>query len=120
MLSPHVHVRIEGEELEDEGDVALGGAQEGHVLAVEEDAAFARHFEAGDHPQRRRLAATRRPKHDEEGALIDGEGRILDGDEVVESLAQILDADLSHEPPQSGKWLTITKPSVPARIVTKE
>ena len=98
-----VHVRIESEELEDESDVPLGGAKEGHVLAVQKDAAFARQFEAGDHPQGRRLAAARRPQHDKEGALIDGEGRAIDGDEIAKSLAQLLDADLSHERASFGE-----------------
>ena len=91
-----IHVRIEGEELEDEGDVALRGAAEGHVLAVEQDAPLGRQLEAGDHPERRRLAAARRPQHHEESAVIDGEGRGLDGDEILKGLAQFLDANLCH------------------------
>ena len=48
---PHVHVRIEGEELEHEGDVALAGAQEGDVLAAQPDLARGRQLEPGDHAQ---------------------------------------------------------------------
>ena len=62
-------MRIEGEELEHEGDVALRGAHEGDVLAVKEDAAGGRQLEAGDHPQCRRLAAARRPEQTKELAV---------------------------------------------------
>ena len=86
-----VHVRIEREELEDEGDVALGGAVEGDVVAAEEDAAGGRQLEPGDHAERRRLAAARRPEHDEELAVGDGEVRVADRDELAEGLVQILD-----------------------------
>ena len=36
----HVHLRVKREELEDEGDVALGGGQPGDVLAVDVDPPF--------------------------------------------------------------------------------
>ena len=49
-ILPHIHMRIEREQLEHEGDVALGGALEGHVLAAEEDPAGGRQLEPGDHP----------------------------------------------------------------------
>ena len=58
----HVHVRVEREQLEHEGDVALARRAEGDVLAVEADAARGRQLEPGDHPQRRRLAAARRAR----------------------------------------------------------
>ena len=53
----HVQVRIEREQLKHEGDVALRGALPGDVFAAEEDLAARRQLEAGDHAQRRRLAA---------------------------------------------------------------
>jgi hypothetical protein len=37
-----------------------------HVVAVEQDLALGRALEAGDEPQRRRLAAARRAEHREE------------------------------------------------------
>ena len=40
-----------------------------------------RQFQPGDHAQRRRLAAARRPEQDEELAVVDGEVGILDRDE---------------------------------------
>jgi hypothetical protein len=92
----HVHVRIKGEELKDESDVPLRGAPESHVLAVEQDLSGGRQLQAGDHAQRRRLAAAGRPEHDEELAVRDGEVGILHRDEIGELLAEMLDADLSH------------------------
>src|SRR3546814_13849438 len=49
-----------------------------HILSVDEDLAFARQFEAGDHAQQRRLAATRRAEQYEEFAGIDVEGDVVD------------------------------------------
>ncbi len=89
-------MRIEGEELEDKGDVALRGAPEGDVLAVQQDTARGGQLEPGDHPERRRLAAARGAEQAEELAIADGEARILDGDEIAEGLVQILDPDLGH------------------------
>ena len=96
-----------------------GGAVEGDVVAAEDDAAGGRQFEPGDHAERRRLAAARRPEHDEELAVGDGEVRIADCDELAEGLVQILDADLSHRA-QSTKWLTMTNIAVPNRMVAKD
>jgi hypothetical protein len=89
-------MRIEREELEDEGDVARRGAVEGDVLAAEKDTAGCRQLEPGDHAERRRLAAARRSEHDEELAVGDREGRLADGDEIAEGLVQLLDSDLGH------------------------
>ena len=66
------------------------------------------------------LAAAGRPEHGKEGAIVDREVRALHGGELIERLAQVFDADLCHDRAYSGKWLTMTKPSVPARIVTNE
>src|SRR5690242_4083349 len=103
-----IHVRIEREELKHEGDVARRGAAEGDVLAVEQNASVGRQLEAGDHAQRRGLAAARRPEHRKEGAVADGEVRALHGGELIERLSQVFDADLCHGPAYSGKWLTTT------------
>src|SRR5271166_3895790 len=61
----YVHVRIEGEELEDEGDVALRRATKRDILAIQQNLALGWQLEAGDHAQRRRLPASRGPQHDE-------------------------------------------------------
>ena len=94
----HVHVRIEREQLEHEGDVALRGALPGDVLAAEEDPALGRQLEAGDHAQGRGLAAARGAEQAEELAVLHGEGRVLHRHEVGEGLVQALDADLGHRP----------------------
>ena len=47
----HVHVRIEREQLEHEGDVARRRAPQGDVLAVEQDLPGGRQLEPGDHAQ---------------------------------------------------------------------
>ena len=62
-----IHVRIEREQLKHEGDVARRGAPEGDILAVEQNAPAGRQFEAGDHAQRRRLAAAGRAEQRKEG-----------------------------------------------------
>ena len=115
---PDVHVRIEREQLEDEGDVALAGAAHGDVLAVEQDAAAGRQLQPGDHPQRRRLAAARRPEHDEELAVGDDEIGILDRDERSKILLQVFDADLGHG--YAGNFETTMNMTVPASMVMKE
>ena len=59
-------MRIEREELENEGDVAVAGLQVLHRLAVDQDVAAVDLLEPGDGAQRRRLAAAGRPEqHDE-------------------------------------------------------
>ena len=50
-------------------------------------------LEAGDHPQRGRLAAARRAEQREELARGDGEVGVVDGDEVGEALGDMVDLD---------------------------
>ena len=68
-----IHMRIEREQLEDEGDVARRRAAEGDVLPVEQDAAAGGKLETGDHAQRRRLAAAGRAEQGKEGPAFDRE-----------------------------------------------
>ena len=58
--------------------------------AVEQDPAGGRQLEAGDHPQRRRLARARRAEHREELAVADVEVDAVDGDDVAEALRRRL------------------------------
>ena len=58
-LSCTRQVREQRVALEHRVDVALVRRRERHVLAVQQDLAAGRLLEAGDHPQRRRLAAAR-------------------------------------------------------------
>ena len=59
-------VRIERVVLEDEGDVAVGGVEVLHRLAVDQDVAGVDVLEAGDGAQRRGLAAARGAEEDDE------------------------------------------------------
>ncbi len=100
---PDIHMRIEREQLEHERDVAGGGTVERDVLPVEQDLALGRKLEAGDHAQGGGLAAAGRAEQREERAVVDGEARPFHRGELIERLAKIFDADLSHGAiPESG------------------
>src|SRR3546814_10837885 len=62
-----------------------------HVLVADQDAAAGRHLQAGDHAQRRRLAAAARPQQGHELAGLDREGDAVDGDHRAERLAHLLE-----------------------------
>ncbi len=74
------HVRIERVGLEDDADVAVARLDLVDHRAVEADLAGARRVDAGEHEQRRRLAAARRPEDRDELAVLDREVGRLDGD----------------------------------------
>jgi hypothetical protein len=76
--------------------MSRSAARRSVTSSLQQNPAFGRQLEASDHPERRRLAAARRSQHDEKGAILDHETRILDGDEALEDLVQPLDADLRH------------------------
>ena len=60
-------------------------------------------LQTGDHPQRRRLAASGRTQHDEELPAPDRERGIVHGDEFAEPLLDVADADVGHHvTPGSG------------------
>src|SRR5438132_1631502 len=80
--------------LEDRVDVAFVRRQGAHLAAGEVDAALGRLFEASDHPQGRRLPATGRAEEREEAAPLDLEGQTVDGDDVVESLRDVVETDV--------------------------
>ena len=71
----------------------LVGRQPGDVGAVDQDLALGRLLEAGDHPQRRRLAAAARAEQREELALADREAELVDGGEVAEALGDLAQLD---------------------------
>ena len=68
------------------GDVRTRRALEQHLAAR-------RLLEAGDHLEQRRLAAAGRAEQREELAAADGEVGLLDGDEVAELLADVVEDD---------------------------
>ena len=73
-------VREQGRRLEHEADVPLPRRQERHVVGVEVDPPVGRLDQPGDHPQRRRLAAARRPEQRDHLAVGDLEVEGVDGD----------------------------------------
>jgi hypothetical protein len=81
--------------LEDGVDVALERREIGDVGLAEEDRAGAGLLEAADHPQRRRLAAARRPEKREELAPLDREGEVVDGREVTELLGDPVQSNVN-------------------------
>ncbi len=88
-----VHVREEGVVLEHRVDVPVVGRQVRDLPALQEHGARARRLEAGDHPQHRGLARSRRAEHGEELAVTDGEIDGVDGDHRAELLAQVHQLD---------------------------
>ena len=78
----------------------FGGAV-GHVRAVDADRAGGRALEAGDHPQRRRLAAARRPEERDELAPLGGQVEVLDGDDVAELLLDAVQLQEGHRASRS-------------------
>ena len=66
-----VHVGEQGVRLEDGVDGPLVGRPERHFLARDPDASVGWVFEAGDHPERRGLAAARRAQQRKELTVSD-------------------------------------------------
>ena len=93
-----VHVREQRVVLEDRVDAAAVRRDAGDRLAGEEDLAGRRLLEAGDHPERRRLAAARRAEQARERAAGDPERHRVDGDHVAEPLRDVEDLDVGARP----------------------
>ena len=118
-VSPDIHVRIEREQLEHEGDIARRCAVHRHVLAVEPNGAGRRQFQSGNHAQRRRLAAAGRPQQAEELAVLHREAGSLDGMEIAEGFVERFDPDLCH-PPYSLTFETMMNITVPNSVVAND
>ena len=80
----------------------LSGGSQVTSLAPELDASAGRQVEAADHPERRGLAAARRPEEREELAGVDRQGDVVDGDDLAESLREIRETDLGLGPGSRG------------------
>ena len=89
----HAQVREQGVALEDRIGGATIGGEPGDVLAVDEHPARGGLLEAGDHAQRRGLAAAAGAEHGEEFAPRDVELHLPHGDEVAEVLADPVQPD---------------------------
>ena len=71
------HVRVQRVALEHESDIAVLWFERDHAFAIDPDVAAVELLEAGEHPERRRLAAAARAEQDEELAVGDVEGQAL-------------------------------------------
>jgi hypothetical protein len=91
-------VREQGVLLEHRVHVALVGRDADRRAAVDLDRAVRRLVEAGDHPERRRLAATGRPEQGEELAGMHLEVDVVDRDEIPESLGDAAQDDVWSDP----------------------
>ena len=118
-VAAHVHVRVEREHLEHEGDVACRGALVTHVFVTEKDLSRGRQLEARDHAQRGGLAAARRAEQAEELTVAHREARVFHGGEFGEGLVQLLNANLGHED-YSGNLETTMNITVPNSVVTND
>ena len=87
------HMRKDGIRLEHHVHGAPVGRDLRHVLPVDHDVAFRRHFEAGKHAQQRRLAAARGPEQGEELSRHDVEADIVHPDRCAPPLRDIAEAD---------------------------
>ena len=63
------------------------------IAALQRDAALGRLVEAGDAVEHGGLAGAVRPDQRGDGAALDVEGQIVDGDEAAEAHGQMLDAE---------------------------
>jgi hypothetical protein len=93
-------VRIKGVVLEDHRDVAVLRRDAVDDALADHDLPGRDVLEAGDHPQRRRLAAPGRADEDDELPVRDLEVERVDGLRAVRvDLRQLLELDLCHRPP---------------------
>ena len=83
------HVLEDRVVLEDEADVALLGRQVGGLGALDRDGAGVGGVQAGDDAQQRGLAATARPEQRGELPGGQGDGDVVERDEVSELLADL-------------------------------
>ena len=93
----HREVRVERVALEHHRDVAVARRHVVDDPVADPDRAAGDVLQAGDHPQRGRLAAARRADEDHELAVADVEVEILDRRRTVGvDLADVFERDLGH------------------------
>ena len=92
------HVRVQSIVLEHHGDVAILRLHRGDVLATDEDAALVDLFEAGEHTEGGRLAATGRTDEHEELAILDIEIQVIHRRLVVARVdtRDVIENDFCH------------------------
>ena len=91
-----VHVRIEGVILEDHGDVAVLGLDVVDQPVADEDLAGCHRLEAGDHSQRRGLAAAGRPHQHGELPVVDLDAQAVDRGHGLEFFDHVFQDDVGH------------------------
>ncbi|MDT4853426.1 hypothetical protein FQZ97_876910 [compost metagenome] len=106
----HGHVREKCIVLEHEADAAVAHRYVGRILIAEIDVAAIGEFEARDHPQDRRLAGTGRTEQRNKLAALNLQGDVLDGAEGLESLDDVVKADL-HAVFSAGLTAGRTRPA---------
>ena len=74
----------------------LAGFGVGHHPVADDDLPAGRHYQAGNHVQRRRFAATGRPDHNQEFAVINFQINAFDSVEPAKGLYQIFKDDTCH------------------------
>src|SRR5580658_3914989 len=77
-----------------EHDPAIGSGFRGQWFAVDEKFAAARNLDSQQHPEERRLAASRRPHDGHKLMIADVQVHIFEHDLIAEFLPQMLDRDL--------------------------
>ena len=92
----HGHVGVERKELEDKGDVAVGGVRPGDVAFANVNRAVGHRFEAGDHAQRGRLAAARWAEQHDKLAVVDREVDGLDGVDIAKFFLDLVKLNFGH------------------------
>ncbi len=92
------HVRVQRVVLEHHRDVAVARREVRDVTVADEHGALGDVLEAGDHPEERRLAASRRADEHHELARLDRQRDVVHGTNIAGvDLADVLQDDLAHE-----------------------
>jgi hypothetical protein len=89
-------VRKQGVGLEHHRDPPPRRRQVRHVDAVDQDPSRHRNIEAGDQPQRRGFAASRRSQQDDKASGRRGEADVVDGQVTAPLAADVLELDRGH------------------------
>ena len=92
-------VRVVDELLIDHGHRTLAHGNAGHILAVEEDAAFGRHVEPGHQPHDAGFAGERGSEQDVQRAVREGERHVVDVRLVAHALRHVAELERHRAAP---------------------